>query len=135
MNKINLFIIGLLLIVGCVPPQTSAPYYAPNSAATTCTTKDCFISAANECNDITMTLTEKAGVIKYSSRDCTFTKTMISLDAKETQEMKNLLEGKSLTCRYERGKFDNSWANSLLLGTEGCEGQLKDILVDLVAFL
>lgn len=132
MNKINvLTIIGLLFIVGCVP-QPPAPYYAPNTA---CTTKECFISAANECNDLAMTLTEKAGVIQYSSRDCTFTKTMISLDAKETQEMKNLLEGKSLTCKYGRGTFNKDWVNSLLLGTENCEGQLKDILVDLVAFL
>lgn len=134
MNKINILtIIGLLFIAGCIP-QHPDPYYAQNTAS--CTTKDCFISAANDCNDLTMTLTEKAGVIQYSSsKDCTFTKTMISLDAKETQEMKTLLEGKSLTCRYERGKFDRKWVNSLLLGTENCEGQLKDILVDLVAFL
>mgnify|MGYP001568433712 CR=1 FL=1 len=131
-------IIGLLLllIVGCVPPsQQTAPAYAPTTAAT-CTTKECFILSANNCEDLTITLTEEAGVFKYSSsKDCTFTKTLISLDAKETQEMKNLLEEKSLTCRYEKGKFDQRWVTSLIFGTETCEGKLKDILVDMIAFL
>ncbi len=79
-----------------------------------------------------MTLTEDAGVFKYSSADCVFTKTLISAD--ETPEMKSLLEGKSLTCRYEKGKFDQRWVTSLIFGIEYCEGELKDILVDLIAF-
>ena len=137
-HKTSWIILGMLilLLTGCVPPnQQNAPTYVPTSAAT-CTTKECFISSANDCKDMTIALTEEFGVIKYSSSiGCVFTKTLISLDAKETQEMKTLLEGKSLTCRYEKGKFNQRWANSLLLGIEDCQGQLKDILVKMIAFL
>lgn len=136
----------LLLIIGCssspqqapfltTPPTQSAPTDAPTPSATICTTKECFISSANDCNDIDLTLTEDAGVLKYSSsKDCLFTKTLVSLNPNETQEMKNLLEGKSLTCKYEKGTFDQRWANSLIFGSEYCEGELKDILVELLVF-
>ena len=136
------FISGLLfliLIVGCTSspsqtPQTSVQTPAAPEVAS-CTTKECFISSANECNDMTLTLTEDAGVFKYvSSKDCIFTKTLVSLDTSETQEMKNLMQGKSLTCKYEKGKFDQRWVTSLIFGTEYCEGELKDILVKLIVF-
>ena len=130
----------LVLIAGCIsqpqPPSTSTSTstVAPSDASA-CTTKECFISSANDCNEINLTLTEDAGVLKYSSsKDCVFKKTLVSLNANETQEMKSLLEGKSLTCRYEKGKFDQRWVTSLIFGTEYCEGELRDILVELLVF-
>ncbi len=143
-NSEGLTIVGLLfllLITGCASPPQQAPLVsAPTPpvappTAVACTTKECFISSANDCKDISLTLTEDAGVLKYSSsKDCLFTKTLVSLNVDETQEMKNLLEGKSLTCRYEKGKFDQRWASSLIFGTEYCEGELRNILVELIAF-
>ncbi|MBI2564573.1 hypothetical protein HYV79_01110 [Candidatus Woesearchaeota archaeon] len=130
----------LLLIAGCATPETTVPSTpaTPKPVALLvpdCTTKECFVSSANDCKDIDLTLTEDAGVLKYSSsKDCIFTKTLISLNANDTQEMKSLLNGKSLTCRYEKGKFDQRWATSLIFGTEFCEGELKDILVELILF-
>ena len=125
----------LLLIVGCVsssPPASPEPVPV---VAVACTTKDCFIFSANACTEQTMTLTEDAGVITYaSSKDCIFSKTLVSLNVAETQEMKNLLQGKSLTCRYEETKFDGRWVNSLIYGTEYCEGELKDLLAQLISF-
>src|SRR3990172_2266032 len=86
----------LVLIAGCVSPSQQPPPTPPPTApaVAACTTKECFISSANDCNDISLTLTEDAGVIKYSSsKDCVFTKTLVSLNADETQEMKSLLQG------------------------------------------
>lgn len=141
-ERLAIFASGLLLLVliaGCVSPSQQPPPTSPSTPPPTvaaCTTKECFISSANDCKDIDLTLTEEAGVIKYaSSKDCVFTKTLVSLNADETQEMKGLLQGKSLTCRYEKGKFDQRWVTSLIYGTEYCEGELRDILVELIAFL
>jgi hypothetical protein len=48
--------------------------------------------------------------------------------------MKNILEGKNLTCKYEVGKFDENWTSSLILDIENCEGELRDKLTSLSAF-
>ncbi|HLD05293.1 MAG TPA: hypothetical protein VJG90_06255 [Candidatus Nanoarchaeia archaeon] len=150
-NGGSLIIVGsvllfLLLIAGCdssqappvptpAPPSESTPTSPVAPPIVACTTKECFISAANDCKDLQMTLTENAGVFKYaSSTDCIFTKTLVTLSVSETQEMKSLLEGKSLTCKYEKGKFDSRWATSLMFGTEYCEGELRDIIVELLVF-
>jgi len=148
-------VLTLMLIAGCIctqmlpgPPQQGSnstpsqqgPQPTPQQngsqpVTNACTTKDCFTSLANKCNSTNLTITEPAGVFRYSSsKDCVFTKTLVSLNDNETQEMKNLLEGKSLTCSYEKGKFDRRWVNSLIFGTEYCRGELKDILGDLLVF-
>lgn len=121
----------MLFIAGCAQPiQKTLPSVAD------CTTKECVISSANDCNDNSVTLTEDAGILKYSSsKDCVFSKTLVSLNANENSEMKNLLEGKSLMCKYENGKFDQRLVTSLIFGTEYCEGELKDILVKLLLFI
>ena len=131
----------LLLIAGCAAPATVPSTPAPPSIPTTpatppeaCTTKDCFISSANDCKDIDLVLTEDAGVFRYSTKGCVFTKTLVSLSPGESAEMKDLLQGKSLTCKYEKGKFDQRWVTSLIFGTEYCEGELKDILIELIVF-
>ncbi|MBS3068469.1 hypothetical protein J4450_07210 [Candidatus Micrarchaeota archaeon] len=48
--------------------------------------------------------------------------------------MKTLLEGKSMTCKYENGKFDQRLVTSLIYGTEYCDGELKDALGQLIVF-
>ena len=143
-KKLILFV-GLIILVFLIAKCSSPSDKIPQNSDTvpievakvdSCTTKECFISSANTCNDIIITLTEDAGVIKYSSsKDCVFTKTLVSLNTDETQEMKTLLEGKSFTCKYESGNFDNRWVTSLIFGTEVCEGELKNILVSLINFM
>jgi len=127
---------GLLLILfvaGCASPSQTVSANSPATAG--CSTKECFISAANNCNEVSLTLTEDIGVLKYSSsKDCVFTKTLVSVNENETPELKKLLSGKSLTCMYKNGAFDEQWVTSLIFGTEFCEGKLKDILGQLVLF-
>lgn len=142
-SLLAIFVSGLLflvLIAGCGSPPQQAPPASPSTpptpqTAAACTTKECFIASANDCNDLSLTLTEDAGVFKYlSSKDCVFTKTLVTLNPSETQEMKNILQGKSLTCRYEKGKFDERWVTSLIFGTEYCEGELRNSLGELILF-
>ncbi|MBI4140582.1 hypothetical protein HY485_01960 [Candidatus Woesearchaeota archaeon] len=128
-----LLALGLLLILfvaGCAAPSKQTP---PQIAA--CATKECFISAANDCNEVSLTLSEDIGVFKYaSSKDCVFTKTLVSANENEAPEMKKLLSGKSLSCTYKNGAFDERWVTSLVFGTEYCDGKLKEILGQLVLF-
>jgi len=51
-----------------------------------------------------------------------------------TQDMKSLLEGKNMTCVYEKGDFDPQLVNSLVEGTENCTGDLKVDLARLIVF-
>ncbi len=131
---------GLVFIIAACAPaaqQTTPSGTEPQTTPTpsTCTTKDCFIASANACTDLTITVTEAAGTFSYaSSNDCLFTKTLVTPNANETQQMKTLLQGKSLTCKYVKGKFDQRWVTSLIYGMEYCKGQLKDVLGQLMAF-
>ena len=143
-NQNRMLAFGLLFLMfmaGCTSPSQPAPKtqtenLTPLTPPTAiCSDKECFISAANECQDTSITLTEDMGILKYSSsKDCVFTKTLVSLNENETQEMKNILQGKSLTCKYEKGKFDQRLVTSLIYGMEYCEGELKDTLGQLIVF-
>lgn len=121
------------------PTPPSAPSdntsSVPNPPAPACADKACFISAANDCQDLSITSVEDIGTFQYSSaKNCTFAKTLVSLNSAETAEMKTLLEGKSFACKYKKGAFDSRLVNTLLFGSENCTGELKEILAELVAF-
>lgn len=153
-SRLSLLIVALLLF-GCAAPQppagngqatttgphgtgTESPATSPTGLTTTrppeCAAKDCFADAANGCKDISITSNEDFGSAKYTAKNCVFTKTIVSLAAGESQEMKKLLEGKSLSCQYEKGKFNDQWINTLILGIENCEGELRDALGSLSVF-
>ena len=122
MNKFNtyLLLIPLLLIVGCAPPG--------------CMDKACFIDAANNCESLEIEVVETSGTFQYASNDCVFTKTVNSLNEDEAQDMKSLLEGKSLSCSYQQGGFNENWVNSLVVDIEDCDGDLKDTIAQLILF-
>ncbi|VVB74014.1 Uncharacterised protein [uncultured archaeon] len=129
--------LGVILFAGCAGQSTNQAANqttATTAAATTCSSKDCFAPAANNCSDISIQVTEVFGTMKYSSSGCVFTKTMISLNQNESADMKKALEGKSLSCVYEKGKFDSGWLSSLVAGIENCSGNLKDAIGQLVLF-
>ena len=58
----------------------------------------------------------------------------MSLNADESAEMKKALEGKSMMCVYEKGKFDTRLVTSLIFGMENCDGSLRDALGELIIF-
>lgn len=142
---VQLFTVGLIFVflAGCCGITLPIPNILSNNtqnstapaANSTCSDKTCFIAAANDCENASLTVTENVGTFTYSSSDsCIFTKTLVSLNANETQEMKKLLEGKNMTCLYDKGKFDQRWVNSLVYGIENCTGDLKNRLGDLTVF-
>lgn len=127
--KIILMIFGIifLLFVGLVIFGLSLP--------TACTTDECFISEANACGTVEMdSEIPGGGWFRFYSKNCEFKKTVLNLYEDETQEMKDLLEGKSLTCKFESGEFDENWIHSPVKGLEKCEGELKDIIAQLILF-
>lgn len=126
-------ILMALAFAGCCsiipkPPEN----ITPNA---TCSDAACFITAANNCEDMNVTLTGNVATFTYtSSQPCVFTKTLVSVDANETQQMKDFLNGKNMTCTYERGKFNPGLVTSLVDGMENCTGDLKDALSQLLIF-
>jgi len=122
-----LIILGILLFTLLIACKTQTP------TEPTCNTKDCFITKANNCENVNIDVTEDFGTVNYASKDCVFTKTLISTNG--TEETKKLLESKTLSCKYEQSKFDQRWVNSIIFGIEYCEGELKDRIVDMLAFL
>ena len=136
----SMYVFSLLLIIfvaGCVSPpkpqENLSPPIPPNTTIL-CNDKDCFISAANNCQDLNLTISEDIGVMKYTTSHCIFTKTILSLNDNETQEMKNLLQGKNMTCIYKKGTFDQRLVKTLIGGMEYCNGELKDDLGKLIVF-
>ena len=135
----------VLMVSGCAAPpplppapegidQAVIPTTRPPALPSDCKTKECFAADANDCKEKSILVNEDFGTVAYSAKGCVFTKTIVSLDASEPQDMKLALEGKSLTCKYEKGNFNEEWTGSLVLGIDNCEGNLRDALALLTAF-
>lgn len=99
-----------------------------------CKTKDCFITAANSCENSTFYSTEDIGFIKYETSECFFMKTLMNANKEELPEIKELVEGKSLICQYDYGNFDSRWIDSISDGIEYCQGDLKEAIGELFLF-
>ena len=123
------------IIIGGIITIGLAGFFLMNVfSATTCEDAQCFISEANSCKKATFESMEDHGKVSYSSSKCIVTKTFVSAVEGENEEIKKLLEGKSLTCEYNEGEFDENIVNSLILGIENCEGELKDTIGQLIVF-
>lgn len=104
-----------------------------NLSAASCTDTECFLSAANECKSVRMQQNEAGSLFEYSARDCALTKTAKKLNESEPVEMRDLLEGKSMTCIYEQGALNENWISTLSIDIDSCEGELKDAIEELVS--
>ncbi len=122
------------MIAGCTAPAQPSQNQSNTSTITPCNDAGCFIAAANNCGNASILYTDSVGTFNYTTSNCVFIKTLVSLDANETQDMKDALEGKNLTCIYDQGQFDQRWVSSLLYGTENCTGDLKEALGELIVF-
>jgi len=129
MRKDILVIIVLgILLFGCVAKPPDLP-----KTTSGCSTKECFLAAANTCKNESLRLNESFGTVLLSTRNCTFTKTVLYMNSEESKQIRDLVEGTSITCIYKKGEFDSDWINSLVLGVEKCDGTLKDAIADLLA--
>lgn len=122
----------IILFVGVVFLIFAIVFLINSFSVVACENKECLISEAENCKNAELTLIEEAGTFEYLSKGCLLTKTILALDESESEEIKQLLEMKSMTCGYEKGNFDANWVNSLILGIEKCEGELAETLGQLV---
>jgi uncharacterized protein YxeA len=100
-----------------------------------CVTTECFVKAANDCRKAKLEIVDDADMF-WRYRAAAFCggleKTLVFLNDKETAPMKELLEGKSLSCNYTKGNFDKRWVTSLIFGLDNCHGELKENLGQLL---
>lgn len=150
MKKTDLIFAAILVFIlasGCTSQQaaqnvsnSSGLTSQLNNSSQTCMDQNCFIAAANSCQVMNVTITDNVGTFALSSigqtnsTSCIFSKTVVSLNSNETQNMQNLLDGKSMTCIYQKGNFDSQFVTALIGGIEYCSGPLKDDLGNLIIF-
>jgi hypothetical protein len=107
----------------------------PSQTSTGLQQEAAFVAAANNCTATNAVIADEVGTFQYTSSDnCTFTKTLVRLNESEMQEMKTMLEGKSMTCNYTQGSFDPRLVTSLVGGIEHCSGDLKDDITNMMLF-
>ncbi|MDO8537170.1 MAG: hypothetical protein Q7R94_02905 [bacterium] len=106
-----------------------------------CVDAGCFVAAANNGKAAKFQQTDEAG-IEWSYQikgglgsGQTFTKTLLRLDDKELPQIKEFLEGKSMTCKLS-GAFDERLVTTLIYGVgDNCSGELKENLGQLLFLL
>jgi len=117
----SLILLGLFIIfVGC----TIIGYIGGTVKQGTCRNEECFINLSNQCMKADLLLDHGFGTIAYHSENCMFQKSIIKITDPDSQELKPLLEGKTMNCTYEKGDFDEDWVYSMTAGIEKCDGEL-----------
>jgi hypothetical protein len=124
-------VIIAVFIVFFLPMMSKISLSFP-SFGKTCANQTCFLEAANLCNSANFQQTEADSVFKYNIRGCVLTKTALKINETEPVEIRNLLQGKSMACAYEKGSFDAAWVSTLSLNLENCTGDLKDSIEQLL---
>ncbi|MCX6739457.1 MAG: hypothetical protein NT098_05445 [Candidatus Parcubacteria bacterium] len=86
-----------------------------------CDDMKCFLAVANNCDDVIFKAKDTYGFewSYYSSR-CELEKKLIAVDDNESRQMKASLEGTSVTCAYDKNKFNERWVNSVMGGLDTC---------------
>ena len=98
-----------------------------------CTTTECFTLKAENCEKAGLERVEDGSTFNYKTNNCVLTKTAAKISDLETSQVKSLLEGKSLTCTYQKNNFNMNWLNTLTLSLDKCQGPLKDGLMNLLS--
>jgi ABC-type transport system substrate-binding protein len=128
LSAVTAALVIIVLCAGCAATNTAPATAADNDTAT-------FITAANACQPMNLAVTNGVGTFTYNStQGCVLVRTLVSLNASESQDVKNMLEGKSMVCGYTKGNFDPRLVTSLTGGMEYCHGNLRDNLAELMVF-
>jgi hypothetical protein len=123
------FLVAFVVIIIAVGIYFLIPVV--QSLFVSCNTADCFIAKAENCGSARIDQTIGGSVFRLSVEKCILTKTLSKINETEPQEMKDLLGGKSMTCAYSSGMFDDNWIKTLSIGIEDCSGDLKDAIDEL----
>ncbi len=134
MNKTSwIILLGIVMLGGCIAPVGDA-------GLKECSTVECIVETANECEEKVLELEEDIGTVEYSiqydpNNDfCTLNKKVAKVSDAENPVIKQMFEGKSLTCTYQPGEFNERWVTSLIYDIENCEGDLKESIGQLMVF-
>ncbi len=122
---------GIVTLDGCITDSGNAvdtDKYIPS-----------FVIAANECQETFLEREEDIGIIEYQihqdPRDfCTLDKKIVKVADNEDPVVKRMLEGKRLSCAYQKGQFNERWVTTLIYDIENCEGELKESIGQLMVF-
>ncbi len=96
-----------------------------------CETEECFFLEANACNKAVYTATTGYALFGFETKECSLTKTVLSLSSEEPDSIRDMFVNRSLTCTYREGGLDPRLLNTLLGGLENCKGELKDSLYEI----
>ena len=122
-------VLGIILLIAAI---IVGIYFAYPLAAgifeKKCDNSQCFITAANNCQIASFQNTQAGSLFEYKTKGCVLTKTNIRVGDSEPSEIKYLLEGKSMICKYTKGNFDDNLVNSLSYGLSICTGELRDAI-------
>jgi len=122
---IILIILGLIIAITFIKPGVKA-----------CTSSECFIKKANSCEEATFSQELKGTIFDFRShKECTITKRVILVSAQEPEEIRNRLEGTSMTCYHQKNQFNPDLVNTLSKGIQDCRGDLKSVIEILIASL
>ncbi len=117
--------LAVLVIVITVPIVTTVLVYGK----TECADQKCFLDRANACLPSTYTNRVSNLIFLYEVKDsCSIQKSVIAVDSKESQEIVNLFNGRSMICKYTQGAFSTDYLTKITGNIETCEGELKTIL-------
>lgn len=95
--------------------------------------EECFVSQAEKCRPAVMFQDFSGSTLKYTSENCVLVKEFDKFSEDEPLEVRELLEGKTMECKYREGDFNSILVKGLTEGIEKCEGDLKDAIYDVVA--
>ncbi|MBS3138023.1 hypothetical protein J4232_06335 [Candidatus Woesearchaeota archaeon] len=122
-------IIGLVLLVVII----FFVFYLKSFSAVDCTNEQCFLENANNCNAARYQITVDQIQYEFTTdNDCNVVKKIVKLSDEEPKEIKELIEGKSMTCSYVKNNFNQELLTTLLSGLDKCTGQLKEGLYEIV---
>jgi len=90
---------------------------------------DCFIENADNCENVIVREDIGDGtIVKYTSKNCVFTKAIEFFNPNEPEEFVSLFKGKSMKCPYEKFGFDETLVYGLDFTDDSCKGDLEDAI-------
>ncbi len=125
--------IGIAILIICFVILIS--YLLPSLSQIDCGNDvDCFVENANKCQTSLLEINEDGTISTYKIEEgCVFHREYTQLSDNEPEIMKDLFEGKSLTCNYVEKNFNEEWVDSITQGIEECDGELVDAIYALIA--
>ncbi len=93
--------------------------------------KQCFISSVGDCGKATLLEDMQGSTIKYYTRDCVLKKKIDEFSQSEPEDVVAFLEGRTMSCPYQQGNFNEELINGILGGIENCDGELKEAIYEL----